>query len=101
MNILVSCANGSGTSLMMMKSVEKSMKKLGIPVSKINHTSIAEGKSTASQYDVVFTPLNFVDMFEDAAKKGVTVVGVKNVMSDKEITQRIVDETDFEEKYKK
>lgn len=40
-------------------------------------------------------------MFEDAAKKGVTVVGVKNVMSDKEITQRIVDETDFEEKYKK
>ncbi|WAM38601.1 PTS sugar transporter subunit IIB [Leuconostoc pseudomesenteroides] len=100
MNILVSCANGSGTSLMMMKSVEKSMKKLGIPVSKINHTSIAEGKSTASQYDAVFTPLNFVDMFEDAAKKGVTVVGVKNVMSDKEITQRIVDETDFEEKYK-
>lgn len=101
MNILVSCANGSGTSLMMMKSVEKSMKKLGIPVSKINHTSIAEGKSTASQYDAVFTPLNFVDMFEDAAKKGVTVVGVKNVMSDKEITQRIVYETDFEEKYKK
>lgn len=101
MNILVSCANGSGTSLMMMKSVEKSMKKLGIPVSKINHTSIAEGKSTASQYDAVFTPLNFVDMFEDAAKKSVTVVGVKNVMSDKEITQRIVDETDFEEKYKK
>lgn len=101
MNILVSCANGSGTSLMMMKGVEKSMKKLGIPVSKINHTSIAEGKSTASQYDAVFTPLNFVDMFEDAAKKGVTVVGVKNVMSDKEITQRIVDETDFEEKYKK
>ncbi|WP_188351012.1 PTS sugar transporter subunit IIB [Leuconostoc pseudomesenteroides] len=101
MNILVSCANGSGTSLIMMKSVEKSMKKLGIPVSKINHTSIAEGKSTASQYDAVFTPLNFVDMFEDAAKKGVTVVGVKNVMSDKEITQRIVDETDFEEKYKK
>lgn len=101
MNILVSCANGSGTSLIMMKSVEKSMKKLGIPVSKINHTSIAEGKSTASQYDAVFTPLNFVDMFEDAAKRGVTVVGVKNVMSDKEITQRIVDETDFEEKYKK
>ncbi|WP_273714248.1 PTS sugar transporter subunit IIB [Leuconostoc mesenteroides] len=101
MNILVSCANGSGTSLMMMKSVEKSMKKLGILISKINHTSIAEGKSTASQYDAVFTPLKFVSMLEDASKKGVTVVGVKNVMSDKEITQRIIDETDFEEKYKK
>ena len=101
MNILVSCANGSGTSLMMMKSVQKSMKKLDIPVSRIEHTSIAEGKSTAAQYDAVFTPLNFVDMFADAEKKVVKVVGVKNVMSDKEITQRIIDETDFEEKYKK
>ena len=101
MNILVSCANGSGTSLMMMKSVEKAMKKLGIPITKINHTSIAEGKSTATQYDAVFTPLNFVDMFKDAAAKGVKVVGVKNVMSDKEIAQRISDETDFETKYKK
>lgn len=101
MNILVSCANGSGTSLMMMKTVEKSMKKLGIPLTKIAHTSIAEGKSTAAQYDAVFTPLNFVDMFVDAEKKGVTVVGVKNVMSEKEITQRITDETDFEARFKK
>lgn len=101
MNILVSCANGSGTSLMMMKTVEKSMKKLGIPITRITHTSISEGKSTAAQYDAVFTPLNFIDMFKDAEKKGVKIVGVKNVMSDKEITQRIIDETDFEEKYKK
>lgn len=101
MNILVSCANGSGTSLMMMKSVEKAMKKLGIPISNINHISIAEGKSTAGQYDAVFTPLNFVDMFDDAAKKGVKVIGVKNVMSDKEIMQRVIDETDFQEKYVK
>lgn len=40
-------------------------------------------------------------MFKDAAAKGVKVVGVKNVMSDKEIAQRISDETDFETKYKK
>lgn len=34
MRILVSCANGSGTSLMMMRSVEKAMKELGVPITK-------------------------------------------------------------------
>ncbi|QER66532.1 PTS sugar transporter subunit IIB [Paucilactobacillus nenjiangensis] len=101
MKILVSCANGSGTSLMMMKSVQKSMKKLGIPITEINHTSISEGKSTAAQYDAVFTPLNFTEMFADAEAKGVKVVGVKNVMSEPEITKRIQEETNFEEKFKK
>lgn len=59
MRILVSCANGSGTSLMMMRSVEKAMKELGVPITKIHHCAISEGKSSASQYDVVFTPVNF------------------------------------------
>ena len=36
MRILVSCANGSGTSLMMMRSVEKAMKELGVPITKIS-----------------------------------------------------------------
>lgn len=34
MRILVSCANGSGTSLMMMRSVEKAMKELNIQLPK-------------------------------------------------------------------
>ena len=51
MRILVSCANGSGTSLMMMRSVEKAMKELGVPITKIHHCAISEGKSSASQYD--------------------------------------------------
>lgn len=44
MRILVSCANGSGTSLMMMRSVEKAMKELGVPITKIHHCAISEGK---------------------------------------------------------
>lgn len=63
MRILVSCANGSGTSLMMMRSVEKAMKELGVPITKIHHCAISEGKSSASQYDVVFTPVNFYKCF--------------------------------------
>lgn len=88
MRILISCANGSGTSLMMMRSAEKAMKDLGIPITKIHHCSISEGKSSASQYDVVFTPVNFLNMFAQAEKRGVTVVGIKNVMSAKEIADK-------------
>ncbi|OFI46607.1 PTS sugar transporter subunit IIB [Floricoccus penangensis] len=100
MRVLVSCANGSGTSLMMKKSTEKALKELGIPITQIHHCAISEGKSTARNYDVVFTPLNFVKMFDDAKKKGVTVVGVKNVMNAKEIAQRVQEETDLETRFK-
>ncbi len=82
--ILVACANGAGTSLMMKMRVEKACKDLDVKYSTIHHCSLSEGKSAASQYDVVFCPLNFVSMFDDAAKKGVKICGMKNVLSDKE-----------------
>lgn len=100
MRVLVACANGSGTSLMMMKSVEKALKAEKFNITNIHHCAISEGKSTAKSYDVVFTPMNFVHMFDSAKDKGVTIIGVKNVMSPKEITQRI-QESDLEAKFKK
>lgn len=100
MRVLVACANGSGTSLMMMKSVEKSLKAEGFNITNIHHCAISEGKSTAKNYDVVFTPMNFVNMFDSAKEKGITIIGVKNVMSPKEITQRVQD-SDLAEKFKK
>ncbi len=84
LRILVACANGAGTSLMMKMRVEKACKDLGLNVSNIHHCSLSEGKSAASQYDVVFCPLNFVSMFDAAAAKGVHICGMKNVLSDKE-----------------
>lgn len=100
MRILVSCANGSGTSLMMMKTVEKAMKAMEFKINHIEHCAISEGKSTAKNYDVVFTPLNFVNMFDRARDQGVTVIGVKNVMSADEITKR-VQESDLPQKFLK
>lgn len=99
MRVLVSCANGSGTSLMMKKSVEKALKELGFNITNIHHCAISEGKSTAGQYDAVFCPMNFLNMFDDAKKKGITVVGVRNVMSAKEISER-VQETELAAKFK-
>lgn len=90
MKVLVSCANGAGTSLMMKMRVEKALKDLNITVTKLHHCSISEGKSSASTYDVVFCPLNFVSMFDDAVKKGVTVIGMRNVLSDAEAREKLI-----------
>ena len=90
MKVLVSCANGAGTSLMMKMRVEKALKDLNVNATKIHHCSISEGKSSASTYDVVFCPLNFVSMFDDAAKKGVAIIGLKNVLSDAEAREKLL-----------
>lgn len=89
LNILVCCANGAGTSLMMKMTTEKVVKSLGIKVGKLHHCSLSEGKSAASQFDVVFCPLNFISMFKDAEAKGVNVIGLKNVMSQAEMEEKL------------
>ncbi len=89
LNILVCCANGSGTSLMMKMTAEKMVKSLNIRVGKLHHCSLSEGKSAATQFDVVFCPLNFISMFKDAENKGVCVIGLKNVMSQAEMEEKL------------
>ncbi|MCI5773880.1 MAG: PTS sugar transporter subunit IIB [Erysipelotrichaceae bacterium] len=85
LKILVCCGNGAGTSMMIKLNVEKVVKKLALDVQQIHHCAICEGKSAASQFDIVLCSKNFIPMFEDAKKKGTKVVGLKNVMSIKEI----------------
>jgi PTS system ascorbate-specific IIB component len=89
LKIIVACTNGAGTSLMMKMSVEKATKELGVPVEKIHHCAMAEGKSSASQYDIAFVPLNFIDMFKDAQKQGTTVIGLRNVLSADEVKEKL------------
>ncbi|MEG1687802.1 MAG: PTS ascorbate transporter subunit IIB, partial [Angelakisella sp.] len=92
--------NGAGTSLMMKMTAEKVTAALNMGVSQIHHCSLAEGKSSATQFDIVFCPLNFIDMYKDAVAKGVTVIGLRNVLSDKEMTQKL-QETGLVEKHQK
>ena len=92
MRILVSCANGAGTSLMMKMSVEKAARILGLTVESIHHCSLAEGKSTAVNYDVVLCPLNFIEMFREAESRGARVIGLRNVMSYSEVMEKLISE---------
>lgn len=98
--ILVACANGAGTSLMMKMTAEKVTKALNMSVSKLHHCSLAEGKSSATNFDIVFCPLNFMDMYKDAAARGVTVIGLRNVLSEKEMTEKL-QESGMVEKHQK
>lgn len=89
LKFLVCCANGAGSSLMAQLALEKVLKKNNITPAKVHHCPLSEGKSSALQYDVVVCVQNFVNMFGDAAKKGVKIVGLKNVMSSPEIEAKL------------
>lgn len=89
LSILVCCANGAGSSLMMKMTVQKVLDKVGLKPGKIHHCALSEGKTAASQFDIVFCAKNFANMFKDAEKKGTKVIGLKNIMSPKEIEEKM------------
>lgn len=89
MSFMVCCANGAGSSLMMKMTLEKVLKKVNLKPGKIHHCALSEGKSAATQYDVVFCAQNFLNMFADAEKKGTCVIGLRNIMSMQEMEEKI------------
>lgn len=89
MSFLVCCANGAGSSLMMKMTMQKVLDKVGLKPGKIHHCALSEGKSAAAQFDVVFCAQNFANMFKDAEKKGTKVIGLRNIMSQKEIEDKL------------
>lgn len=100
MKVLAACANGSGTSLMLARTVTKTMKKMGFDINNTDHTSVSEARGTARNYDVVFTSLPFVGMFDDVKAKGGHVIGIKNVMSAQEVEEKIKEDPELMSKIK-
>ena len=88
-SIIACCANGSGTSVMMNMTLNKVIKKQGYAVSNTRHCSIADGKKNASDYDIILCPKDFIDEFADAANGGSKVIGLHNVMSERELTEKL------------
>ena len=89
MTFMVCCANGAGSSLMMKMTMQKVLDKLSLKPGKVHHCALSEGKTAASQYDVVFCAQNFMNMFTDAQKKGTIVIGLRNIMSVDEMEQKM------------
>ena len=84
---MVCCANGAGSSLMMKMTLQKVLKKLNITPATIHHCSLSEGKTASLNFDIVLCARNFTNMFDAAKKKGVIVLGLKNIMSAPEMEQ--------------
>lgn len=83
--LMVCCANGAGSSLMMKMTVQKVLKKYGIHEGDLHHCALSEGKSAARNYDVVFCARNFASTFDDAKKNGTVIIPLRNIMSAPEI----------------
>ena len=90
-SFLVCCANGAGSSLMMKMTLQKCLDKLGIKGAKIHHCAIAEGKSSASQFDVVFCAKPFANTFAGLNAEKTKLLPLKNIMSVAEMEQAIRD----------
>ena len=87
--ILACSANGSGTNLMMKLTLDKVIDTCGFKVDADND-SIMEGRKRAEKYDIVLCPISYVDMFADAQSKGTKVIGLTNVMAQREMTEALL-----------
>lgn len=89
--MMVCCANGAGSSLMMKMTLQKVLTKHKAKPANVHHCAISEGKSAASQYNIVLCARNFASMFKDAEKKGTIVLGLRNIMSPAEMEKALMD----------
>lgn len=89
LKVIAACGSGMGSSQIIKMKIEKVFKKLGIQV-QIHHSSVGEAKTQASGYDVVFCSDALVSNFAQAAKSGTVVIGLKNLLSEQEIEEKIV-----------
>ena len=89
LKFMVCCANGAGSSMMMKMTLQKVLKKVNITPGRLHHCALSEGKSSATQFDVVLCAQNFANMFKDAEKKGVKVIPLRNIMSAQEIEEKL------------
>ena len=90
-SFLVCCANGAGSSLMMKMTMQKVLDKLGVKPGRIHHCAISEGKSSASQFDIVFCAKPFANTFAGVDPNKTIVLPLKNIMSVVEMEQALRD----------
>lgn len=93
MKVLAACGNGMGSSQIIKMKINKVFKKLNIPVT-VDHLSVGEAKSAASSYDMVFVSQSLTSNFSRAPKK-TKIIGLKNILSESEIEQKIKEALDI------
>lgn len=101
LKIIALCANGMGTSSLIERKVQGIMDTLGVEAT-VTHASLGTGKTKAKGYQIVLCSNAFVEDIEAADLGDAKVIGVKNLMSDKEIEKKMKEYMDDKEiKYNK
>lgn len=90
LKVIAACGSGMGSSQIIKMKIEKIFKKLDIPVT-IKHSSVGEAKTQASNYDVVFCSDALKSNFKRAEEAGTIVIGLRNLLSEQEIEQKIME----------
>lgn len=79
-----------GSSQIIKMKLEKVFKNLNIEAS-IYHTNVGDAKSQASNYDVVVCSESLIGTFQNTSAKNLIVIGLKNLLSEKEITEKVTE----------
>lgn len=90
MKVLVLCANGIATSILMREVIKKAFDELNYQGElEIEHGSIKELSSIEKDVDVIFCAKNFEDRFGKEIEKGIKVIGLQNILSTEEAKEKI------------
>lgn len=89
LKVIAACGSGMGSSQIIKMKINNVFKRLGIDV-QIQHSSVGEAKSQASSFDVVFCSEVLKSSFSRAEESGTIVIGLKNIMSEKEIEEKVI-----------
>lgn len=90
LKVITACGNGMGSCQIIAMKLNTVFKKMGIDA-KVTHSNVSMAKSTASSYQVLFTSQTLVPVFKTAEDKGVVVIGLKNILSEAEMEEKIKD----------
>lgn len=88
MKVLAACGSGMGSSQIIKMKISNVFRKLNIPL-EIHHCAVSEAKSLAKGYDVVFCSKALLDIFEGVNLPNTKVIGLQNLLSEKEITEKL------------
>ena len=88
LKVLAACGQGLGSCTLITMKLNTVFKKMGIEA-KVTSSNVSMAKSTAGSYDMLFTSQTLVPNFKAAEEKGVVVIGLKNIMSEQEMEEKI------------
>ena len=87
-NVLACCGAGNGSCQLVALKVRRVFQKLGVKAN-IEINTVSLGKATGHNFDLNFCNASLEKNFDNARAKGATVIGLKNIMSEAEIEEKL------------